>query len=924
MTEDIIPTSLKIFTTILFLSFSILDPSYCFAQEKKIKINYSYSDRELDQDFKYRDKWYISTAIIRSDPNIIKSTTIKADSTIFQFGTPFNEIDFYNEPRFTEEIIKSGEYFFEPITLVNQIGLYDYLLERKYFLGVKSLGFGPDGQVIYYLASLDYKNILNIDFAFGILSFDSTKTLITEPNKKPSWTKYSTLDSEFANEIFINSDDYTTFEESINEIEYKAILSKIKEIFLKPHYINSERINVISTINKRVNDSGFGIFTLSPGRIIFPQTSIFRYVYGLNYRTTTLNSYVEQSEIKSVHETTFLKNYEIRNPFNEIIKLQKDYPTYSIGVKKNKNSIYMSLLSNEGFKVYGYKGLIKEGKINGDAILYLNYKPSISFDNKKDLLIESNAWIAGMFDNNKINGAFELKIGHDTYKGISINGVKHGKHIISRNNQVKYIAYYENGILKDSVKNYIYDEILPLREFDVSPSKVEIISLNENFRPNTLFDNYNKIRGVRNKPKGTIEYIINVGGEHQYSISGSDIFFIDKAKNEIICYYPDSPIKKIKSGYKKFNNEYHFYGDTYLYDTYGVAKVINRDISNLCAWDDIEYYIFHDGKKGEIIKVKDNPYCTSFTVKYPVEHTSYKFPKDIFRVDKLYNRFSEDIGKVFEKIEEEICNLSGADNCTFNFYVGGRFEEGSGWSYVDKQGNEIIRPNYEYENYYLTASDINEYFNYEFKLNDINFFLSLIEEKDKHDQELNENKHDNSIVNNIDKSSIFNVNFGTTNKYIGGFANFGSPTLSGIVRNDYDGHGMFLSDRLDKKHSGTDFLATPGEPIFSTMTGKVIDIGIVKNGYDNQKIISIQNEFGYISRHFYVFPEVKQGDFVYYGQKIGTMTNMVKELYPHLRYMQNHIHIEYISPDCKIISPNGLINIKLQKPRNPAICNISD
>lgn len=89
--------------------------------------------------------------------------------------------------------------------------------------------------------------------------------------------------------------------------------------------------------------------------------------------------------------------------------------------------------------------------------------------------------------------------------------------------------------------------------------------------------------------------------------------------------------------------------------------------------------------------------------------------------------------------------------------------------------------------------------------------------------------------------------------------------------------------KVHKFHSGIDFSAPIGTPIFCSGDGKIIKIEKAKSGYGNN--IVIDHGYGYQTRYAHIGKSlVKVGQIVKRGEKIATVGNSGKSTAPHLHY----------------------------------------
>lgn len=126
----------------------------------------------------------------------------------------------------------------------------------------------------------------------------------------------------------------------------------------------------------------------------------------------------------------------------------------------------------------------------------------------------------------------------------------------------------------------------------------------------------------------------------------------------------------------------------------------------------------------------------------------------------------------------------------------------------------------------------------------------------------------NRILNQMDKLNLYRI--AATR------APFAMP-----VKNSFrytSGFGM----RWGRMHSGTDFAAPHGTPIYSTADGVVVHAGW-QSGYG--RLVKIQHEFGIETRYAHMSKiRVKKGQRVSRGDKIGDMGNTGRSTGTHLHY----------------------------------------
>lgn len=99
------------------------------------------------------------------------------------------------------------------------------------------------------------------------------------------------------------------------------------------------------------------------------------------------------------------------------------------------------------------------------------------------------------------------------------------------------------------------------------------------------------------------------------------------------------------------------------------------------------------------------------------------------------------------------------------------------------------------------------------------------------------------------------------------------------------GFGMRIHPilKVRKMHTGVDFTAPKGTPIYATGDGVVKDVKTVFGGYG--KYIEIDHGFGFVTRYAHMNDfAVKKGQKVKRGDKIGTVGNTGSSTAPHVHY----------------------------------------
>lgn len=99
------------------------------------------------------------------------------------------------------------------------------------------------------------------------------------------------------------------------------------------------------------------------------------------------------------------------------------------------------------------------------------------------------------------------------------------------------------------------------------------------------------------------------------------------------------------------------------------------------------------------------------------------------------------------------------------------------------------------------------------------------------------------------------------------------------------GFGMRLHPilKVRKMHTGVDFTAPKGTPIYATGDGVVKEVTSIFGGYG--KFVEIDHGFGFVTRYAHMNDfNVKKGQKVKRGDKIGTVGNTGSSTAPHVHY----------------------------------------
>ncbi|MEM1135504.1 MAG: M23 family metallopeptidase [Bacteroidota bacterium] len=111
------------------------------------------------------------------------------------------------------------------------------------------------------------------------------------------------------------------------------------------------------------------------------------------------------------------------------------------------------------------------------------------------------------------------------------------------------------------------------------------------------------------------------------------------------------------------------------------------------------------------------------------------------------------------------------------------------------------------------------------------------------------------------------------------------PVANKELKRLASGYGMRFHPilKIRRMHSGCDFSAPVGTPIYSTGDGKVIKAKKSRRGYGNE--IEVDHGFGYITKYAHLSEfEVRIGQKVKRGQIIGRVGNTGLSVAPHLHY----------------------------------------
>jgi len=105
---------------------------------------------------------------------------------------------------------------------------------------------------------------------------------------------------------------------------------------------------------------------------------------------------------------------------------------------------------------------------------------------------------------------------------------------------------------------------------------------------------------------------------------------------------------------------------------------------------------------------------------------------------------------------------------------------------------------------------------------------------------------------------------------------------------DPTGHGYYGAKRGSRKHKGLDLVAAPGDAVLSPIHGVVTKLGYPYANNLAFRYVEITNDT-YRVWLMYVAPEVKVGDRVFEGQRVGEVQDIAGYWDPK---MKNHVHYQ--------------------------------
>jgi len=127
------------------------------------------------------------------------------------------------------------------------------------------------------------------------------------------------------------------------------------------------------------------------------------------------------------------------------------------------------------------------------------------------------------------------------------------------------------------------------------------------------------------------------------------------------------------------------------------------------------------------------------------------------------------------------------------------------------------------------------------------------------------------------------------------------------IRMDRLGDGHYGAGRTDHLHEGTDLEATPGEPVFSPVSGVIDALGYPYRDDRRFELIRIEGG-GFVVDLMYVLPLewVRPGERVRKGEQVGYAQAVS------LRYgsaMLDHVHVEVRTLDGDLVNPERLLRL---------------
>ena len=151
-----------------------------------------------------------------------------------------------------------------------------------------------------------------------------------------------------------------------------------------------------------------------------------------------------------------------------------------------------------------------------------------------------------------------------------------------------------------------------------------------------------------------------------------------------------------------------------------------------------------------------------------------------------------------------------------------------------------------------------------------------------------------------------------------GQPDFANPTGLPVRACDAYGCGGFGArrDAGERDHEGVDFDAVAGQPVGAPISGFVTKIGVAYADNALLKFVEITNPaLRYVTRVFYVDPQVVEGQAVRLGEEIGEAHSLQRR-YPGIT---NHVHLEIAREGRPRLDATRLIVERLEPAPNTAL-----
>ena len=146
---------------------------------------------------------------------------------------------------------------------------------------------------------------------------------------------------------------------------------------------------------------------------------------------------------------------------------------------------------------------------------------------------------------------------------------------------------------------------------------------------------------------------------------------------------------------------------------------------------------------------------------------------------------------------------------------------------------------------------------------------------------------------------------------------FVNPTGKGVRTHDAFGDGEFGASRDGgaREHEGVDYISNVGQAVKAPISGFVTKIGFAYADDQRLQYVEISNPaIRYVTRVFYLVPEVREGQAVRIGQEIGEARSL-QSRYPGIT---NHVHLEIARMGGARIDATRLITASYDRREDPA------